>query len=138
MNFLVIRSVSVLQAIWGVLLLLNQDIGYITALAVNIQKLNLSEPVLGIIMIIAAALAFSRTIWNTPHWNILWFIPQQLLLVSSAIGALESAWHGYYPDGTLKHGMFIFADQLPIILLAVKYSYLITRKPARDITYKKV
>jgi hypothetical protein len=135
-NFLIIRSVCMLQAIWGMLLLLNYDIAEITALAVNIQKIGIEQHVLGLVMILASILAFTRTFWGTksPNWNVLFFIPQQLLLVSSAVGALESAWLGYYPDGTIKPGMFIFADQLPMILLAMKYTVLITRKPYRDVT----
>jgi len=53
--------------------------------------------------------------------HLIWFIPQQFLLVLSAFGAIRAIIEGQYADGTVIDSWHIFSDQLPIVVIGVMY-----------------
>jgi hypothetical protein len=123
-----ILMVSTMYFIWGLLLLLGQDIADITPLAATLRLEAYSALYIppGSLMVSTSILAYTRTIWRS-KWDFLWLIPQQIFLLLSALSAISSSFNWHYPDGTFKPGVFIFADQLPMMLLAVVYTFVITR-----------
>lgn len=124
---LIIILVSAIQFIWGLCLILGLDIVYISAL----DSYTVHFPILlGWTGIIASILAYSRVVWDTPGHNIWFLIPQQILLLHSSISIIEAAILGHYPDGTIKDGVFIINDQLPLVLITIKYTYLIITQPS--------
>jgi hypothetical protein len=136
MRFLVVRSVCALHTLWGLLLLAGIDVGDITALASVIRGTDINNKFFGVYLLVTAGLAFSQTLTpSTGKLRYLWFFPQHLLLIRSALSAFEGAYFGQYPDGTIKPGIFILADQLPIVFIMLMYTYLVTLRPARDTTY---
>lgn len=52
-------------------------------------------------------------------WTIFLLFPQQIILLMSASGAIESAWLGQFADGVLRPHVFILADQFYSINLAI-------------------
>ena len=50
-------------------------------------------------------------------------MPQQLLLLLTSVSGISSAFNQQYIDGVGRPGLFIFADQLPIILLGIMYCF---------------
>ena len=74
---------------------------------------------LDIIMVIAALLALAAASIRPGPLAIFALIPQQTLLLITAIGAFAYACMGHYADGYEPSGggAFIFADQLPRVLL---------------------
>lgn len=74
-------------------------------------------------MLVSALLALTVAGQRPGVLAIFALIPQQTLLVITAIGALGFAVMGHYADGYEPSGggLFIGADQLPRILLALSY-----------------
>ena len=72
-------------------------------------------------MLLSALLALSVAVQRPGFLAIFALIPQQTLLVITAIGAVAFAAMGHYADGS-GGGLFIGADQLPRILLAISHS----------------
>jgi len=52
-------------------------------------------------------------------------LPQQTLLVITAIGAILAAISGHYADGVPRPTLFILADQFPPILIAAAHTVAI-------------
>ncbi len=52
-------------------------------------------------------------------------MPQQILLMMSAAGAVESMWLGQFADGVLRPHTFIIADQIYSILAAIGHTVAI-------------
>lgn len=52
-------------------------------------------------------------------------IPQQVVLLVSALGGARAIVDGHYADGVERSSAFIAADQLPIILLALLYTVVV-------------
>lgn len=60
---------------------------------------------------------------TTAGWLLL--LPQQVLLIVSAIGGIAAAALGHYADGVTRPHLFIAADQLPGIVAAVCHTFAI-------------
>ena len=75
-------------------------------------------------MLLSAVLALTVAVQRPGLLAIFALIPQQTLLVITAIGAVAFAAMGHYADGYQPSGggLFIGADQLPRILLAISHS----------------
>ena len=75
-------------------------------------------------MLLSALLALSVAVQRPGFLAIFTLIPQQTLLLITAIGAVAFAAMGHYADGYQPSGggLFIGADQLPRILLAISHS----------------
>ena len=52
-------------------------------------------------------------------------LPQQILLMVSAIGGIVAAFLGHYADGVTRPGLFIAADQLPGVVAALCHTFAI-------------
>lgn len=63
--------------------------------------------------------------------SFIFLIPQQYVLTYSAVAAGQAIWLGQYGDGVLRPSLFIAADQLPVILIAVFHSLAIIDPIAR-------
>ncbi len=112
---------TVLHATWGVLVLLSA-----TALgATPVALLELLVPgprwILGLNYLIVAGLALWG-LWSPPgKVRQLLFLPQQIFLLTAAIGSGSAVARGMYLDGTVRPSLFILSDQLPIMFLAAAY-----------------
>jgi hypothetical protein len=60
---------------------------------------------------------------TTAGWLLL--LPQQVLLMISAIGGIVAALLGHYADGVTRPHLFIAADQLPGIVAAICHTFAI-------------
>ena len=105
---------STLQVILGVLLLVDPR-------AVRITTLHIFDVVahgrtVGAALIAVAALA----VWGTfvdQIAGVLMMMPQQAVIVLSAVSAAESIWRSAYGDGVVRPRAFIAADQAHALLL---------------------
>jgi hypothetical protein len=52
-------------------------------------------------------------------------LPQQFVLMLSAVGAGMAMWAGAFADGVARPPAFIIADQMPAILAAIGHTYAI-------------
>lgn len=62
---------------------------------------------------------------TSPFWIVVWLLPQQVLLVASASGAIEAMWLAQFADGVLRPRAFIAADQMYSVLAAVGHTIAI-------------
>lgn len=117
----VIWWATVLHTIWGVLIMLSADA--LGATPVALIDLLIPGPrwLLGIVYLIVAALSVGG-LWSQPgKLRQLMFLPQQVFLLTAAIGSGSAVARGMYLDGTVRPPIFILSDQLPIMMLAAAY-----------------
>jgi hypothetical protein len=76
------------------------------------------------VMLLASLLAVMVVARGPGQFAIFALLPQQALLITTALGALYFAGIGHYADGYIPAGghLFIFADQLPRILFAATHA----------------
>lgn len=109
---------------WAVLLL--ADSGATAATGVHTLSIVCGGPfrtsfVLVCVALAAIAFPFLRErVSNKALAGML--IPQQLMLLISAGGALAAVFNHHYADGVMRTSTFILTDQLPLILLAFLYT----------------
>lgn len=69
---------------------------------------------LGALFLLASASSYYGMVRNT---SIGFMLPQQAVLTICALGSITMVVLGHYADGPIYPRLFIFADQLPIILV---------------------
>jgi len=72
--------------------------------------------------ILAAIMPAALLRWPGTITGLISCLPQQLLLIFSAISAIVSISTGMYADGVVRPVSFIAMDQVIYILLAILYS----------------
>ena len=75
----------------------------------------------------AGFIALCGLFFDKAVWRLSAFIPQQLLLLISAGGAVSSIASGMYADGTIRSRAFIAVDQVPAILTALCHTMAMVR-----------
>lgn len=114
----VIWFASLLHMLWGALLLISVDPTGATPVATLLAVFRDREA----LALVLFAVAFSA-LYGMRHAKHFWMvIPQQIVLVVSAVGALFAVFHGMYADGVARPTLFILSDQAPVILTAPLYT----------------
>jgi len=114
---------SILQFIWAVLILINPVALLVTPLLGLTQLVGVNHISVASILFISNGLAFYFLVikrLTSSHFFLL--IPQQCILLLSAFGSLQAVILGHYADGVSRPSIFILADQLPNILIALLYT----------------
>jgi len=122
-------SIMVLYAValhlsWSIILLF--DYAAINATAVNALARYIQPPGFLLCVIAAAAIAALIGLATRAPWIILLLLPQQVLLMMSASGAIEAIWLSQFADGVIRSRAFIAADQLYSVLAAIGHTAAIT------------
>jgi hypothetical protein len=107
-----------LHVVWGLCALFDPVSYNSTALSSVYQVFGESTPY---ICFNVAILAFLGVFYfgRVKYYRIFLLIPQQLILMLSAGGAVKATILGAYADGVIRSHGFILADQAPAILAAV-------------------
>lgn len=121
-------SIMVLFAItlhltWAATLLI--DSSATSATAVNALFRFITLPLLLVAIIATAALLALIAMVTRSQWTLLLLLPQQVLLMMSAAGAIEAVWTAQFADGVIRPRAFIAADQLYSVLAAVWHTVAI-------------
>jgi len=112
---------TVLHATWGVLVLSSVDALGATPVALLDLLMPGARIALGLMYLMVAAVALIG-LWSRPgKVRQLMFLPQQVFLLTAAIGSASAVANGKYLDGTVRAPIFILSDQLPLMLLALAY-----------------
>ena len=122
-------SIMVLYAIalhlsWSFILLF--DHGAINATAVHALARYIYPVGLLVWVIAGAALAALVALLTRSIWTVVLLLPQQVLLMMSASGAVEAIWLSQFADGVIRSRAFIAADQLYSVLAAIGHTMAIT------------
>ena len=110
-----------LYSTWGVLLWWEPSIRHITALYLFPHK----TWVLSGLLLGACACTLRALYTPAQRLRILLMLPQQCLMVLSALGAMHAAWAGQYGDGVLHPRLFILADQWSLVLLVGVHTWAV-------------
>lgn len=112
-----------LHLAWGALLL--ADGRAIDTTTLHVFAHNTSEVVAGLFIAVAAlaGIALRRP---RRFRSALLLLPQQAVLILSAVGAVSAMAAGMFGDGVVRPHAFIAADQLPAVLAALFHTaYLV-------------
>lgn len=121
-------SIMVLYAIslhlaWAILLLIDESA--VNATAVNALFRYVHPPIVLAIAVASAALLALVAMVTRPTWTLVLLLPQQILLMMSAAGAIEAIWSAQFADGVIRSSAFIAADQLYSVLAAIGHTFAI-------------
>lgn len=111
---------SIIHLVWGALLLINKA-PFMTN-AIGFFSLFFDHVPAAILFITVAILALISYRAKHKGLEFILLMPQQIVLLFSTISGIFSAINGHYIDGVVRPGLFIFADQFPIILLGIMYT----------------
>ena len=116
-NYWIIWYAVALHVTWGLLLLVSADPAQVTA--VNHVRLALGGRWTSAVGLLVIGGAAGIGLVQHIRWmSLTMLLPQQFILMLSALGALHSIATGTFADGAHYPRAFIAADQLPAILAA--------------------
>lgn len=117
-NSWIVWYVIAMHWLWGSMLQLGTAPLGITAISSLTHFGFVSAPYVGLMLLTVSMLAaISRAAPKSV--SLLFMIPQQLVLVVSALGAITAMQTGTFADGEVRPIPFIVADQAPSVLIAV-------------------
>ena len=126
----IILYVTVLHIIWGTILLIDASAFSTNPIGFFESFFNKTQTASSFLMAAMSALVAYKLKDRLTRFLLL--LPQLLLLLLTAMSGVVSSIRGQYVDGVVRPGMFIFADQLPIILLSLVYGLAIYDKVLKD------
>jgi len=124
----VIYYACVIHIIWGILLLIDSTPFYTNP--IGFFDLFLNQTQTAVIFLMSAIVALVSPKIKHILYRFICLLPQQILLLLTAFSGIVSSLTGQYIDGTVRSGLFIFADQLPIMLLGLFYGLAIYERIA--------
>ena len=113
----VVTVAALMHLVWAYCLLVDPSSINVTAMY-GIKFLALSLPTTILVLYAVAALALCALPLRSGWGRVLCILPQQVILLISAVGVLRAMWFGEFADGTLRTSPFLIADQIPVLLLA--------------------
>ena len=116
---IMILSAVILHLVWAVTLLV--DASGVGATAVSALHRIVPMPFLPWVIIGCGMLAIAA-VAARPLWFVLLLIPQQILLMISASGAIDAIWLGQFADGVLRSRAFLMVDQSYSIILMLGHT----------------
>lgn len=124
-------SIMILYAVtlhlaWATILQFDPSAMDATALHA-LSRWGLSPTSLSILIAACAIAALAALSTRKPTWMLFLLLPQQILLMMSASGAIEAIWVSQFADGVVRPRGFIAADQLYSVLAAVGHTTAIIR-----------
>lgn len=118
-SIMVLFSVA-LHLTWAVLIM--HDNSAMNATAVHGVGRFITSPELLAWTFASAAWFAVLGMFTKVPWIILLLIPQQILLMFSAAGVIESVWIAQFADGVVRSRSFLAADQSYSVLAAIGHS----------------
>ncbi len=122
-NFPIILLAVMVQFAMSVALFVDPSAHFATQ--VHILYLIVPPSVLPFVLLGASIMAVVAFSLPKKIHTLLFLTPQQLLLWMSAGGSFQAMWLGHYADGVERSHAHLFADQSPIVLIAVFHSWAI-------------
>ena len=121
-QFIILYAIF-LHFAWALLLWSDPEVGGTTPLA-TLSRLSPDYRILTTILFGAGILALIAEIrGRTGLREIGLLLPQQFLLLVTALGALPAMITGVYPDGTIKTPGFIQTDQISTVAIALFHTF---------------
>lgn len=118
---MLVLFVSLMHILWGILLLIHGD-GIGTTSTSVLRHLIPEYSARALIYLTAGLMPAVLLKYPGSLTGLFSCLPQQILLIFSAISSMVAITSGQYADGTPRGWIFIAADQAIYILLAILYS----------------
>lgn len=130
---LIVLYAVLLHIIWAVSLIINPAVSGVTGIHILLHYMG--SPLLTAIVLLAAAVfaVLGCVVWQP--YRAFFLLPQQLLLLLSASGALWAMITAQYADGVLRTHTFLIADQAPALLAAAFHTIAIVVLARREIAW---
>jgi hypothetical protein len=113
---------AILHLAWAVILFAFPPVRT-TALDLLVHLFGNFAPVTGLVLVVSIACALAGLrLRNRPVLSFALLLPQQYLVIVSAVGALGAMLAGHFADGIVRPSEFIIADQAPAVLLALMHA----------------
>lgn len=130
-------SIMVLSAVglhlcWAIIILFDESA--VNATAVNALFRYIDPPRLLAGSVAAAAFLALYAMLAPGTWTLLLLLPQQVLLMMSAAGAVEAIWASQFADGAIRPHGFIAADQIYSIIVAIGHTAAIIMQARRRVS----
>ena len=123
---LIVWFAIILHLCWGGMILVDRATLNTTPIHTISQVFDGWEYIVIVLFVVAgAAIAGMMLPKIGPTIRLALMLPQQGLLVITAVGALTAMIGGHYADGVPRSHLFIAADQLPAVLVAVLHTIAI-------------
>ena len=122
----IIWAIIGLHLVWAAGLWFEPSTSGVTGLATIVRMAGgtaAAELVL-LVASIMAAIGLLLLHGSARVWSV---IPQQILLVLSASGAVHAMINASFADGTLRPRWFLVVDQMPLTLIAVTHVVVVVR-----------
>lgn len=120
---ILVSCAIVLHVFWAAMVML--DHAALNANAVNVLHRYIQSPGLLIALLVLSSVLATVAIFSTRAWTVFLLMPQQILLMASASGAIDSIWLGQFADGVLRPHAFIAADQIYSVIIALGHTVAI-------------
>ena len=123
-SWVMVTYASCLHYAWAVILV-------VTGLPVQVtpvwgMSVIVTSPYwLAVIFAVLATAAIVGGRYLEEPWGFLLMLPQQTVLIISALGVLTAVMRGMYADGTIRPELFILADQIPALIAPPLYTVAI-------------
>lgn len=115
---------------WVLMILIDQSALNATGLA-SLHQYVSSPLFLATILGLSALMAVAALFVRTPPWILMLLLPQQIILMMSATGAVEAMWLAQFADGVIRPRAFIAADQMYSVLAAIGHTTAIIAHAVR-------
>jgi hypothetical protein len=122
---LIIVYAILIHLTWAVTLLFDPAAGYATAVHTLLNFV--SDTSATIVYFVVAGVAIIGLLYRGFSKPALCMLPQQLIMMISAGGAIWAMWLGQFADGIQRPHAFLIADQSPAVIAAVLHTYAILR-----------
>lgn len=119
-SLMVLFSVA-LHLLWAVLIF--HDHSAVNATAVHGVGKFIESPILLAMTFAGVAWCATLGIFTRLPWIVLLLIPQQIVLLFSAVGVVEAIWLAQFADGVVRSRSFLAADQIYTVLAAVGHTF---------------
>jgi hypothetical protein len=131
-NKSIITYAVLLHLVWSFLFLTGHSaILNITAIHSFTKYIPTEDPYIhGLIFLIVGVFAGVGTMWkgeSNKMIGLLLLIPQQILLLISAQGAVDAMVLSAFADGVIRPREFLIADQMPVVLATVLHTVALLR-----------
>ena len=119
LSIMVVYCVA-LHASWALLIAISPAaVGATPVAAINYVFPTRNTLVL--ILVIVSLLGLCGLLVSIP-WSVLFLLPQQSMLLISAIGAIEAIASSQYADGVIRPMAFIAADQIHVVFASLGHA----------------
>lgn len=109
---------AILHLVWGLMLMASPTVLGVTAVNSILSFGIINANTAGAFYILVALMALIG-LNSTRKRDIILLIPQSLLLLLSAYGAINAMILGQFADGVVRPFQFLIADQSPAVITAI-------------------